>query len=103
MHTGRRLQANLILKMAEKTVKTKLNPQTAGGMASPTMQPWPATLPEQVRAVAELLTTAAAAMPLSTIKASFKGKASWRRGLPRILETLQALGRARQEGDGWRG
>lgn len=60
-------------------------------------------LPEQVRAVVELLTNAAAAMPLPAIEASFKGKGPWKRGLPRILKTLEALGRARQERDGWRG
>lgn len=87
----------------KKPAKTKVNATTAGEAASPATQPWPATLPEQVRAVAELLTAAAAATPLSTIEASFTGKGPWKRGLPRILETLQALGRARQEGDGWRG
>lgn len=27
----------------------------------------------------------------------------WKKGLPRILDTLEALGRARLEGGGWRG
>lgn len=87
----------------KKPVKTRANQQTEGEAACPATQPWPATLPGQVRAVAELLATAAVAMPLPAIEASFKGKGLWKRGLPRILETLQALGRARQEGDGWRG
>jgi len=66
-------------------------------------QPWPATLPEQVRAVAQRLQTSPAPLPLTAIEASFKGKGPWKKGLPRILETLEALGRARQEGGGWRG
>ena len=42
-------------------------------------------------------------LPLAAIEAGFKGKGPWKKGLPRILETLEALGRARQEGGGWRG
>jgi len=40
---------------------------------------------------------------LSAIEAGFKGKGPWKKGLPRILDTLEALGRARREGAGWRG
>ena len=43
------------------------------------------------------------ALPLPTIEARFKGRGPWKRSLPRILEILEALGRARLEGDGWRG
>ncbi|MDZ7812933.1 MAG: type IIL restriction-modification enzyme MmeI [Ideonella sp.] len=79
----------------------------ATSAASPTPAPtapaWPSTLPEQVRAVAQLLSTSPAALPLPAIEASFKGKGPWKKGLPRILDTLEALGRARQEGGGWRG
>ena len=103
MHYGQGLQADLALEMPEKpetSAKTRANAPAAGETANQATQPWPATLPEQVRAVAELLTSAAAAMPLSAIEASFKGKGPWKRGLPRILDTLEALGRARQEGDG---
>ena len=70
-------------------------------------QPWPPTLPEQVRAVAQLLGASPAPLALAAIEASFKGKGPWKKGLPRILETLEALGRAqRVDGDvggGWRG
>ena len=59
--------------------------------------------PEQVRAVAQLLGASPAPLPLPAIEASFKGKGPWKKGLPRILDTLEALGRARQEGGGWRG
>ncbi len=70
-------------------------------------QPWPATLPLQVSAIAQLLASATTALSLSEIEASFKGKGPWKKGLPRILETLEALGRARREDNvassGWRG
>ena len=80
----------------------------AGGAAAPqaaatTTQPWPPTLPEQVRAVAQLLSASPAPLPLAAIEASFKGKGPWKKGLPRILDTLEAVGRARRDGAGWRG
>ena len=106
MQAAQGLQANLALEMPEKprkSTKTRAKASAAGEAANQATQLWPTTLPEQVRAVAELLTSAASAIPLTTIEASFKGKGQWKKGLPRILETLQALGRARQEGDGWRG
>lgn len=70
---------------------------------APAAQPWPSTLPEQVRAVAQLLAASPAPLPLAAIEAGFKGKGPWKKGLPRILETLEALGRARVEGGAWRG
>jgi hypothetical protein len=66
-------------------------------------QPWPGTLPEQVRALAQLLAAAPVAQTVPEIEARFKGKSPWKKGLPRILDTLEALGRARREGHGWRG
>lgn len=63
---------------------------------------WPATLPEQVRAVAQVLSSAGAALPLSALEARFKGRGPWKKSLPRILETLEALGRARRDDGGWR-
>jgi hypothetical protein len=79
--------------------------EAASGAPAPakTAQPWPSTLPEQVRAVAQLLAASPAALPLPAIEAGFKGKGPWKKSLPRILETLEALGRAQREGDGWRG
>ena len=79
------------------------SPDQGRPAATGTLQPWPSTLPEQVRALAQLLTISTSPLPLLEIEARFKGKGSWKKGLPRILETLEALGRARREGDGWRG
>jgi hypothetical protein len=71
--------------------------------------PWPATLPEQVRAVVQALASSAAPLTLTQIEARFKGKGGWKKGLPALLETLEALGRAQRSvggdaGDGasWR-
>ncbi len=81
--------------MPENAVET---PKTGKSTA----QSWPTTLPLQVSATAQLLAnaTATAALSLSEIEASFKGKGPWKKGLPRILETLEALGRARRNNAG---
>lgn len=60
------------------------------------IQPWPTSLPEQVRAVAQMLGGQPDALTLPEIEARFRGRGLWKRGLPRILDTLEALGRARQ-------
>lgn len=69
----------------------------------PPAQPWPSTLPEQMRAVADLLAASAQPLDLEALTSRFKGRGPWKKSLPRILETLEALGRARREGQGWRG
>ena len=56
--------------------------------------PWPATLPEQVRAVADLLAQSPAPLTLDAIAARFKGRGAWKKSLPTLLATLEALGRA---------
>jgi hypothetical protein len=64
---------------------------------------WPKTAPEQARAVAELLTAARTPLTLDDIAARFTARGRWRERLPQLLDTLVALGRARVEGDRWRG
>ena len=59
--------------------------------------------PEQVRAVAQVLSSAPGPLPLPALESRFKGRGPWKKSLPRILDTLEALGRARREGEGWRG
>ena len=59
----------------------------------------PNTLPEQVAAVIRVL--AASPLPLSTadLAARFTGKGAWKKRLPQIVDTLEALGRVRRQGD----
>ncbi|MBK7002038.1 MAG: hypothetical protein IPH35_19375 [Rhodoferax sp.] len=64
---------------------------------------WPAALPEQVKVVARVLENTVVPLRISDIEARFTGKGGWKKSLPVILETLQALGRARCEVQGWRG
>ena len=60
-----------------------------------TTQAWPATLPEQVKAVAQVLGRSSTAMTLGQIEASFSGaSSSLKKSLPTLLQTLEALGRA---------
>jgi hypothetical protein len=61
-------------------------------------QPWPAALPEQVAAVARVL--AGSPLPLSEadLAARFTGKGPWKKRLPQIIDTLEALGRVRRQG-----
>jgi len=89
------LQAEIALE----TAQTPANTQTKDAAT----QPWPSALPEQVRALAQVLASQPGALTVANIEARFKGRGPWKKGLPRILETLEALGRARREGDGWRG
>lgn len=59
-------------------------------------QPWPKDAIEQVRAVADVL--AGSGVPLSTdeIAARFTARGPWKRRLPKLLEMLVALGRAKE-------
>lgn len=58
-------------------------------------QPWPATLPEQVRAVADVVAASPVPLGLEALAAHFKGRDPWKKGLPTLLHTLEALGRVR--------
>ncbi len=49
---------------------------------------WPSTLPEQVRAVADVLMAAPGAMDEGAMAEAFTGRGAWKRRLPGILLTL---------------
>lgn len=70
---------------------------TEGGATS-----WPSALPEQVRAVEMVLQQAQGPVGEEDIAARFKGRGPWKRSVQRILDTLEALGRARWDGTQWR-
>ncbi len=71
--------------------------------AAVAQQPWPSALPEQIKAVADVLAATPAALDLDAIAARFKGKGRWRERLPTLLDTLVAIGRAHGDGQRWRG
>ena len=65
-------------------------------------QPWPPTLPEQVAAVARVLADAATPLDEAALAARFTGKGPWKKRLPQIIDTLEALGRVRRDASGTR-
>ena len=94
-------QASLAAVAAEKQPKTASTPPAEPATpAAAEKSPWPASLPEQMALLARLL----AATPQSEpqLAARIAGKGPWKKRLPDLLQTLVALGRARQEGETWR-
>ena len=74
--------------------------------ASPPLKPrpWPAGLPEQIKAVAQVLDGATQPIHLDLLASHFKASGSWRKRLPVILDTLETLGRIQKlEGERWVG
>ncbi|WP_369794832.1 class I SAM-dependent DNA methyltransferase [Acidovorax sp. JHL-9] len=96
-------QKNQALEADFESEKPLLKPE----QTKPTQHPWPATLPEQVRAVAAALAASPAPLTLSALEARFKGRGPWKKSLPTLLQTLEALGRAQAVQTGgevaWRG
>ena len=62
-----------------------------------TRRPWPAELPAQMRAVADALAASPGALDEAALADAFTGRGPWKKRLPQILQTLEALGRARAE------
>ncbi len=61
-----------------------------------TTKSWPSALPEQAKAVVQLLSSSPTALTLAQIAACFGGSASLKKSLPTLLQSLEALGRAQQ-------
>jgi hypothetical protein len=49
-----------------------------------------------------VLASAPSPLTLPQLEAHFKGRGPWKNSLPRILQTLEALGKAQSDGAGWR-
>jgi len=89
-------------KQAEIDTGTDTDPDTdtagaapASPAASAPRQPWPAELPAQMRAVADLLAATPAALTEAALADRFTGRGPWKKRLPQILHTLEAVGLAR--------
>jgi hypothetical protein len=63
-------------------------------------RPWPQGLPEQIKVVAEVLAGSGRALTTEDLAARFAARGRWRDRLPTILDTLEALGRARRSDAG---
>jgi hypothetical protein len=68
---------------------------TAAPAALAVKRPWPTDLHEQIKAVAEVLAATPVPLAVPDIEARFSARGRWRERLPTILNTLEALGRAR--------
>ena len=84
----------------EADLTVKPTPTATTKADKPAQQVWPASLPEQVRAVADVLAACPTPLPLAGIEARFKGRGPWKKSLPTLLQTLEALGRAYSATDG---
>lgn len=77
------------------------NKDAASGDAMPEIAipraSWPPSLPEQVAAVARVLSASSAPLSLTELAARFTGKGPWKKRLPQIIDTLEALGRVRRD------
>lgn len=87
---------------AQTDLELQNAPAKAVGPVAIAPMRWPSELPDQVRAVAMLLAERPAPLRLADIEASFRGRGLWRRSLPGILATLEAVGKARRQGEAWR-
>ncbi|MFO0145945.1 MAG: class I SAM-dependent DNA methyltransferase, partial [Betaproteobacteria bacterium] len=74
------------------TVPAVIDAPSAGKRA-----PWPATLPEQIRVVADALAAAPQGLDLDQLAAQFSGRGPWKKRLPDIVDSLAALGRVKAE------
>ena len=63
-------------------------------------RPWPTGLPEQIKAVADVMVQVRRSLDIEDLAAHFNGRGRWRDRLPTLLNTLVALGRLRQGADG---
>lgn len=72
-------------------------PEPPAAASAPTVltrRPWPPELPEQMRATAEVLAASSIALSTDALAEHFTGRGPWKKRLPQILDTLEALGRA---------
>ena len=71
-----------------------------GRVTAPTKRPWPADLPGQLGAVAQLLNEARAPIDASALAKQFSGKRDIAKKLPGLLAALEAVARAHKHADG---
>ena len=100
--TRARQPAQAGLEVGVEAVDAEASGEPGGQGAAPAARtppvakrPWPAGLPEQIKAVAELLVASPQPLALAELEARFSARGRWRERLPVILDTLEALGRAR--------
>lgn len=71
-------------------------PTATAASALTAKRPWPSGLPEQIKAVAEVITMSARPLAIADLEQHFTARGRWRARLPIIVETLEAVGRVRR-------
>jgi hypothetical protein len=61
--------------------------------------PWPDSLAAQIRALSNLLTVASGPVAIDEIARTFGKRSTWQKSLMPLLESLEAMGRARRTDD----
>lgn len=77
-------------------------PSTGKAAPAGKRAPWPATLPEQIRLVADTVAQAGRPLDLDQLADHFTGRGPWKKRLPDIVDSLAALGRVKMERSGER-
>ena len=93
------LQKQELLPQEDQAPEADLDgekPLSKPEQTKPQQLPWPATLPGQGRAVAEALARSPVPPTLPALEQSFKGRGARKKSLPRLLQTLEVLGRAQR-------
>ena len=87
---------------APEQEEMELGDDAAAVIAPAARRPWPKALTDQVQAVTDVLAASPDALTEPDLAARFTARGPWRPRLGNILEMLVTLGRARQDGDGYR-
>jgi len=80
-------------------IDEEAGPEVPTSEAPPTRHPWPIGIPDQIKAVADVLAATGQVLTADIIAAHFVGRGRWRERLPMILDALVAIGSARQVSD----
>lgn len=87
---------------AQDELDVESEDSTTAATAKPAERlPWPKEMPEQVKAIADLLASRRAPLREEDIAAQFAGKGPWKKRLPTLLDMLVAVGRVRVSGNGY--
>lgn len=71
-------------------------------VAKPISQrPWASGISEQIKSVAEVLSTSGRSLDLDEVAGHFSGRGRWRERLPTLLDTLVSIGLAREVDGRW--
>jgi hypothetical protein len=89
----------LAVRLHQRLRVGRAAPAKTAAVPALAVRAWPAGLPEQIKAVAEVVAQAGKPLDMPMSAADFQARGRWRDRLPMLLDTLVALGRLRQAED----